>query len=401
MLRTARTGLGRPFWLAWWATTGSSLGDGLRTVAFPLIAASITRNPGAIAIVSAAGFLPWPLFGLLGGAVVDRTDRRRLMWRTDVLRALLVGGFAVLVAGGSASIAALATVSFLLGVAETFFDNAASAIVPMLVADPEIERANSWILSTQTVMATMLGAPIGGALFALAHWAPPVSDALTFAFAALLVGLIGGSYHPRKGPAGRTSIAQDIATGLRWLFGHPLLRMLAVLLAVLNGTFAAAEAVLVLYSLEVLHLATVGYGLLLTLVAVGGLAGSVLAPRAVRLVGRRALLIGVGVVQPGMLLLVGLSSSRVVMVLAMLLTGIATMGWNVVTISLRQRIVPAELLGRVTSAYRMLGLGAMPVGALLAGLLAKGYGLHAPYLVAGLVGLAATAGCAPFLRLPD
>ncbi|MDT0261747.1 MFS transporter [Jatrophihabitans lederbergiae] len=137
----------------------SSLGDGIRFVAFPLLAAALTRDPRAVALVSAAGFLPWPLFGLLGGAVVDRVDRRRLMWRTDVLRAIVVGCFALLVASNRAPVAGLAAVSFVLGVAETFFDNAASALVPMLVADPVIERANSWLLSSQTVMSVLVGGP--------------------------------------------------------------------------------------------------------------------------------------------------------------------------------------------------------------------------------------------------
>jgi predicted MFS family arabinose efflux permease len=399
MLLSARTGLGRPFWLAWWATTGSSLGDGLRFVAFPLIAASITRNPSAIAIVSAAGFLPWPLFGLVGGAVVDRTDRRRLMWRTDVLRALLVGGFALLVAGSLASIAALAIVSFLIGVAETFFDNAASAIVPMLVEPDAIERANSWLFSSQTVMSTLLGAPLGGALFALGRTVPLAADAASFALAATLVALVAGSFRARAaGPdAGRSSVGQDIVEGLRWLLAHRLLRILAILLAVINATFAAAEAVLVLYALEVLNLATSGYGVLLALVAIGGVAGTFAGGALRRLLGLRAVLGCVGLLQATVLIIAGLTSQLVLIVLGLVLLGAASMVWNVVTVSLRQRLVPAELLGRVTSSYRVIGLGAMPVGAGAAGLLAKGYGLHMPYLVSGLVLAVATLACLPFI----
>lgn len=389
--------LGRPFWLVWLSTTGSSLGDGVRTVAFPLIAASISRDPSAVAVVSMAGYLPWLL---IGGAVVDRTDRRELMWRTDVLRAVLVGGFAAVVAGGSASIAALALVSFLLGCAETFFDNAASAIVPMLVDDSGIERANSWIFSTQTVMSTLLGAPIGGALYALGRAVPLVTDAASFALSAVLVAMVSGSFRARSAEDEPTTIRRDISDSLRWLFGHRLLRVLAMLLAVLNASFAAAEAVLVLYALEVLHLSTVGYGLLLTLVALGGLVGTVLAPALLRRLGLRTMLAGVGLLQGVMLLGVGLTSSRVMAVVAMLLVGLSSMAWNVVTVSLRQRIVPARLLGRVTSSYRMIGLGAMPVGALAAGVLARTYGLHAPYLIGGVVLLAASAGSLPFIREP-
>ncbi|HJQ01052.1 MAG TPA: MFS transporter [Jatrophihabitans sp.] len=393
--------LGRPFWLVWSASTVSSLGDGVRYVAFPLLAASLSHDPRAVAVVAVAGYLPWPLFGLVGGAVVDRTDRRRLMWRTDVLRAALVTGCALAVATARAPIALLAVVAFLLGLAETFFDNAASAIVPMLVEQPAIERANSWLFSSQTVMSTLLGAPLGGALFAVAKAVPLAADAVSFALASALVALVVGSFHPRADSVGPITVRQDIAEGLRWLLTHRLLRILALLLAVINATFAAAEAVLVLYSLEVLRLPASGYGVLLALVAVGGLLGTLVAGGLRRLLGLRWVLAGVGLVQAGMLLVAGLTSSRLLMVVGLLLVGAVSMVWNVVTVSLRQRLVPAELLGRVTSSYRVIGLGAMPVGAALGGVLAKGYGLHMPYLVSGLVLAAATIGCLPLLGEPE
>jgi len=270
----------------------------------------------------------------------------------------------------------------------------------MLVEDSRIESANSWTLSSQTVMSTLLGAPIGGALYALGRAVPLVIDAASFVLSAVLIAMVAGSFRARSAEDPHSSIRRDIADGLRWLLAHRLLRVMALLLAVLNATFAAAEAVLVLYALEVLHLGTVGYGLLLTLVALGGLAGTVLAPGLLRRLGLRAMMVGVGLVQGVLLVGVGLSSSRVMVVVAMLLLGVTSMVWNVVTISLRQRIVPARLLGRVTSSYRVIGLGAMPVGALLAGVLARTYGLHAPYLIAGVVLLLAAAGCLPFITEP-
>lgn len=396
----ASTRLGRPFWLVWSASTVSSLGDGVRYVAFPLLAASLSHDPRAVAAVSVAGYLPWPLFGLVGGAMADRTDRRRLMWQTDVFRAALVTGCALAVLTASAPIALLAAVAFLLGLAETFFENAASAIVPMLVAEPAIERANSWLFSTQTVMSTLVGAPLGGALFVVAESVPLVADAVSFALAAALVALVAGSFHPRAG-GGPTTFRQDIGEGLRWLLAHRLLRTIALLLAVINGTFAAAEAVLVLYSLEVLRLPAYGYGALLALVAIGGLLGTLLAGGLRRLLGLRWVLVGVGLTQAGGLLVAGLTSSRLLMVLAMLLLGVVSMVWNVVTVSLRQRLVPAALLGRVTSSYRVIGIGAMPVGAALAGIVARGYGLHMPYLAGGLLLAAATLGCLPLLGEPE
>ena len=185
------------------------------------------------------------------------------------------------------------------------------------------------------------------------------------------------------------------------MFAHRLLRTLALLLGVLNASFAAAEAVLVLYALEVLHLSTVGYGLLLTLVALGGLAGTVLAPILLRRLGVRVMLPGGGAGAGA-----GAAGRRSDLLArrggaAMLVIGVSSMAWNVVTISLRQRIVPARLLGRVTSSYRMIGLGAMPIGALLGGVLAKAWGLHSPYLLAGCALLLATLVSLPFLYEPE
>ena len=290
--------------------------------------------------------------------------------------------------------------SFLLGVAETFFDNAASAIVPMVVENSAIETANSWIMSTQTVMLSLVGAPVGGALFALARSAPPAFDAGSFALSALLIVLVRGKFRVRDELASPTKIRSDIADGLRWLFSHRLLRTLALLLGVLNATFGAADAVLVLYSLEILHLSNFGYGVLLALLAVGGLLGSVAAGWINRRVGLRAVVGGTAVIQGALLLAVGLSSSLIVVGVAMLVIGTTSMVWNVVTVSLRQRIVPPHLLGRVTSSYRVIGLGAMPIGAAAAGLLARTFTLHTPYLYGGLLVLVATAACLPWVREP-
>lgn len=378
----------------------SSLGDGVRSVAFPLLAAALTRDPRAVALVSAAGFLPWPLFGLLGGAVVDRVDRRRLMWRTDVVRAIIVGCFALLVADNRAPVAGLAAASFVLGVAETLFDNAASALVPMLVADSAIERANSWLLSSQTVMSVLVGAPVGGALFALATVLPVAFDAVSFAVAAVLVAAVTGSYSARRTGSGQlsTSVWNDIGAGVRWLWGHRLLRTLCLLLAVLNATFAAADAVLVLYALDIVGVSSFGYGVLLAVLAIGGLLGTAIAPVLGRMLGLRTVVVGASLAQAVALLAAGLSSRLVVIVAALALTGAGSMVWNVVTVSLRQRVVPAELLGRVTSSYRVIGFGAMPVGALVGGALAKEYGLRAPYLYGGLLIAAATVACLPLLK---
>lgn len=388
--------LGRSFWLVWAASTVSTLGDGIRYVVFPLLAASLTRDPMSIALVSAAGYLPWAVFGLLSGAVVDRVDRRRLMYRIDVGRAVLVGAFTMLVAEQQAPVAVLALVSFVLGSAETFFDNAASAIMPMLVPNDALERANSWTIVSQSVMSTLIGAPLGSLLFGIAHEVPLVADAATFLIAATLVATVGGAYRARTAS---TRVTTDVVAGLQWLWRHRLLRTLCMLVAVQNMGLAAGEAVLVLYAYEVLHLSSFGYGLLLAILAVGGVAGAVgAAPLRTRLGLRPAVVIAATALAGG-LLLAGVTSSVAASCIGLAFFGAGVSVWSVITVSLRQRIVPAELLGRVTSSYRVVGLSAMPAGAAVGGLLAKSFGLHAPYLVGGIVLGACTLLALPVLSL--
>ncbi len=397
---SAQRAYGARFWRVWTASTVSTLGDGVRYVAFPLIAAALTRDPRSIALVAAVGFLPWLLFGLVGGALADRFDRRVLMWTIDVGRAAVVGALAVATASGHVSIVALGAVTFLLGTAETVFDNAASAMVPSVVADEHLEAANSWLLASQTAMSTFVGAPLGGILFA-AGWAVPLTfDAVSFLVAAMIVLRLSGRYLERA-PQASSSIRADVGEGLRWLWHSPTLRTLCLLLCVMNATFAAAEAVLVLYALDVLDLSTLGFGLLLVMFAVGGLIGSAIAARLARRFGGRTLVVVAVLSQGGALAVLGTTSSVPVAGAMLIVVGATSLLWNVPTMSLRQRIVPPALLGRVTSAYRVVGLGMMPVGAAAAGVLARHFGLHAPYLAGAVLVAISAAVFLPMLRWPD
>lgn len=374
-------GLGRTFWGVFGAGSVSGVGDGLRYAALPLLAASLTRDPRLVSLVSVADYLPAVLFGLLSGAVADRMDRRRLMWVTDLSRAAVGGGFFALLVAGRQSIWLAVAVTFVMGGFGIFFENASSSILPMLVAREDLERANGLVFTSQNVTSQFVGMPLGGLLFTVSAALPFGVDAVTFVGSCGLLLFVRGRFHAR--PDGSvTRIREDIAEGLRWLSHHRLLRTLALLLTVVNGAFAAAEAVLVLYVLQVLRLPSVGYPLLLVALAVGAVIGALLAGRLRDWFTTFDVVLGALVAMVAALLALGLTSSVVVSVLALALVGGAGMAWNVVTVSLRQAIVPDRLLGRVTSAYRVVGLGAMPVGAALGGLLGHAYGLHAPYLIA-------------------
>jgi len=396
---TAVGKLGRPFWIVWSASAVSTLGDGLRYIAFPLLAAGLTTDPRAVALVFVAGYLPWPVFGLLGGAVVDRHDRHTVMWTTDTARAVAVGAFTAVLVTSATTVVSLAVLSFLLGAAETLFDNAASAIVPQIVAPGGLEQANSWLLGVQTLNSTLIGAPLGALLYGVARYLPTAADAVSFAVAAALVWSLPGRYRPASSTS-RTSLGTDIGAGLRWLSRHRFLRTACLLLIIINGTLGAGEAVLVLYARSTLGLSNLGYTALFVTLAVGGILGTAIAPALGRRVDLRPVVVSAAVGQAAALLAVGVTTDLAIAAAAMAIVGASNAAWNVVTVSYRQAAVPTELLGRVTSSYRVIALSAMPLGAAAGGLIAHTWGLHAPYLAGGIVLTAATLLAFPALQHP-
>jgi MFS family permease len=372
----------------WTASGISNLGDGVTAIAIPLLAATLTRDPFRIAVVNAAQFLPWLLFGLPIGALVDRWDRKRTMWVADLLRAGTIGGLAALVAAGRAGIGTLVLAAFLLGTGMIFFDGSAQAAIPAVVSrEPAaLQRANLRLNGTFTVARGFLGQPVGGALFAAAHWLPFGADAVSFVASSALVGTIRGRFGEREPAAGeRRQVRHDIAEGLRWLRGHRLMRAFTLMLCGMNLANAAAYGLLVLLAQDRLHLSSAGFGALLTIEALGALGGSLLSTRLSRWLGMaRAIIVGELAVGVGTLL-VGIGPDVAVVALGLLISPFAGGVWIVLGHSLRQELTPARMLGRVLTVQRMLAIGAIPVGAALGGLLARQVGVTTTYLVAAVV----------------
>jgi len=390
--------LGGRYWRLWSASTASALGDGLRRVALPLLAVHLSTDARQVALVAAAGTLPWLVFGLPVGALVDRWDRRRTVWVVDLLRTLTVAVLAGAAAAGALSVALLAGVAFALGTGEIFAESAALALVPQLVASFQLERANGRLQAGEVTAGQFAGQGLGGVLFAVALALPFALDAATFLLSAALVFTLRTPTRRPLPAASLRRLPAETAEGLRWLAGHRLLRVLCVLLAVLAVVSGAFWAVAALYAASILGLGPTGFGVLLAVGAAGSLAGSLLAePLAARLGTAGAIRLAVAVVT---LAMAGLAVTGSPLVAGALLTvnGIAVLVWNVVTVSLRQAMIPDRLLGRVGSAYLFIGLGAQPAGALGAGLLAHAAGLRAVFAVsAALLALTALV-TAPRLR---
>ncbi len=384
--RTPQEPLGPNFRKLWAASSISNLGDGVRLTALPLMAAEITREPAQIAAIDLASTLPWFLFALLAGAFVDRVDRRHAMGIANIIRAILVGALALSVLADNATLVLLYVVAFLLGCAETVYDNANQAILPSLVHKNQLERANGRIWAAEFTTNQFAGPPLGAFLFVTAAAAPFFLDSASFLISALLVLSFSGSFRaPRDEGQPRTTMRADIAEGLRWLWNHKLLRTLAMMLGTWNALNTAAFSIFVLFALEILEVTEVGYGILISSLVIGSVAGSVAGSAVSRLLGPGTTLLLSVVSGAALVLVIALTSNAYVVGAMFAIEGFVTVVWNVITVSMRQTIIPDRLLGRVNSVYRLFGWGSMPIGAALGGFLGTAFGLRAPYFVMAAV----------------
>jgi MFS family permease len=394
-------GLGSSYSRLWTASTISNLGDGVTIAAVPLLAASLTRDPLLVSVVTFTQFVPWLLFALVAGALVDRWDRRTVMWRVDLFRAGIIGLLGLTVATDTANVAIVCVAVFLLGTAETLFDNASQAILPSLVDRERLEKANGRLFAGEVVTNQFAGPPLGGLLFAVAAATPFLVDAGSFLAASVLAALIPGTFRPARAPTPeteRTRIRTDIAEGLGWLWRHRLLRTVALMLGATNLVSMAGMAVFVLYAQEELGLGATGYGILLAASASGAFIGGGVVDRLTARVGSGSALIGCLAVLGMSGLTLAATSSPWVAGVGLAAEGLAVIVWNVITVSLRQSIIPDEILGRVNSAYRFVGWGAIPLGALLGGAVAGAFGVRAPLLLSGVANLLLGVVVAPLVN---
>jgi MFS family permease len=392
--------LGWRFAKLWAASTTSALGSGLTMIAAPLFVASRTSNPVLVSGTFGVAWLPWLLFALPGGVLVDRVDRRRLMVWIDWVRVAAMGVLATTILTGHASIALLYTVLFMINAGEIVFRSASQAMIPSVVPRARLERANGWLLGGDTLMQGMIAGPLGGFLFVVAVSVPFFVNAGTYAASAILIGLVAGAYRssPRAEPGTRNrgarqarSVRAEAAEGFRWLAGQRLLRTMAILIGLLNLTLTAATAVLVLLARERLHLGSVGYGLLFTCMAAGGILGSVIGDKLIRWVTATwTIRIGL-LIEAGMHLALATSRSAYLIGFALFAFGVHGALWGIVGNSLRQRLTPPDMLGRVGSTTLFIAAGGNCVGAVLGGVIATKFGLTAPYWTGFVVAIIVSA----------
>ncbi|MBB6508981.1 MFS family permease [Rhizobium soli] len=349
------------------AGTLTNLGDGMIVLALPWLATLMSRDPLAIAAVAAAGSMPWLFFALPSGVVVDRTDRRKLIARADLIRAGTVTAIMMLALSepGSGAVWLLTGLAFLLGCAEVLRDNAAQTILPAIVAPDDLEVANGQMWSAEQLMGQFIGPPLAGVLIGLGITVPFGVDAAALVLAAGMVWLI--TLPPQlKTPA---RFWPSLVEGISWMRNDRLLFRLAVTLGMVNFLFSMATTVIILFSQEILGLSAAEHGFLLSVAAIGAVAGSLGAPFITKRIGAQAALSLSFLIWGTSYAAIAVSSSALVVGAAMAMFMATSMVWNVITVSWRQRRIPAELLGRVNSIYRFFGWGSMPLGAIAAGVL--------------------------------
>jgi len=431
--RQPRPSLGRNYRRVFGASVVSNLGDGVAQIAYPWLASAVTRDPVLVALVAVAQRLPWLLFTLPAGVITDRSDRRRLIVAMDTARSAVTALVALAVlwlgsdlpapgdvealraAGGTDALlyAILLGASLLLGCAEVLRDNSAQTIVPAIVEPQHLERANGRLWSAEQVANTFVGPPLGSALIAGALFLPFAVSGVTFAVSGAIVSLLVGEFRSRaragaRGAAAATppgSWRRELAEGVRWLWAHPLLRPMAIILGIVNAIGTLQFATLVLFAQEVLDTSALEFAVLTMGAALGAVVGGYTAPAISRRLGSGPSLWLTLVATALTPIPIALTSWwPLVFAMFALATLVGTV-WNVITVSLRQTIIPDQLLGRVNSVYRFFAWGMMPIGTALGGVIVAvaepGWGreaaLRAPWWAAAALGAALVVYAVPKL----
>ena len=367
-------GLGSRFWSLWAVFTATNLGDGLSLVAFPLLAISLTDDARLIALVSVFRFLPFLVVGLPAGVMLDRTDRRRAAVLAQLGRASVLGVLSVVVLSGRASILWLSAAAFAVGVGEVVTDGGLPALVRDLVASHQLEVANSRLSATQTVSNLFIGPPLGALLFELEPGLPFVVITVLFVVGAGLLVRLPGQYRPEPGDDAGEPLSQQILVGLRYVWGHPVLRPLALTVLLWAFVGEAGNAVFVILATERFGLSNVEYGFLVTVDGIASIITSFFIAWFVRRTSHASVMRFSVVAYTLASLCFGLGTAPAVIVLGAVIGGIAHPTWNVNSATIRQRLVPDHVFGRMMTAYLFIAWSMQPLGALLGGVIAERWG---------------------------
>ena len=418
--------LGKNYWRLWTAHATSNLGDGIAGVAYPWLASAVTRSPLLIALVAVVSRLPWLVFTLPAGVITDRFDRRKIIISMDICRGILALLVAIAVTFEASSLpdldevgsgielqtnwflySVLIVTALLFGCAEVLRDNAAQTLLPSVVKEEQLESANGKLWSVEFVTNSFIGPPLGSFILGVAIFLPFYIDSTSFFISAALIATLIPSLKPIDNikKSEKLNFRAEIKEGFVWLWRHDLLRPMAIILGSLNGIGALTAAVFILFAQEVLQTTVFIFAILGTAGAIGGTIGGILGPKISAKLGSGPSLYLTLISGPIVSLIIGLSSSWQLFWLLTAISTVFAVLWNVITVSLRQSIIPSHLLGRVNSVYRFFAWGSIPIGTLIGGALVdifenvttREFALRAPYFFSAALGLVLFIFAAPRL----
>jgi predicted MFS family arabinose efflux permease len=356
----------------------SNLGDGIAIAAGPLLVASMTHDPFLVALGALLQWLPPLVFGLLAGALADRLDRRLIIVTVDFLRACVLVLLTLAIATDVVSIALVLVAMFLLGTAEVFADNTSATLLPMLVRREDLAVANSRLMTGFITVNQLAGPPIGAALFAIGHAVPFAAQASVVALGAVLVSRVVLPPHRREVEPDR-HLRHDIAEAFHWVLHNAAVRTLVLTIFVFNITFGAAWSILVLYATQRLGMGAIGFGLLTTVSAIGGLVGTLSYGWITRRISLGNIMrIGL-VFETFTHLALALTTTPWVALCIFFVFGAHAFIWGTTSLTVRQRAVPSELQGRVGSVNLVGTFGGLVIGSGIGGVIAQHWGVTAPF----------------------
>jgi MFS family permease len=387
----------------WASSIISNLADGVMLTAVPLLAISLTESPVLISLIGAMVMLPWLLFAIPIGAIVDRVDRRFIFAGANATRSAVVGILALLIATDHVTIFWLLAAAFVVGACEVAADTTAQSLIPQILDKKDFEKGNSRLQISETVIQGFIGAPISGFIYALAIYLPFFINSLGFAISALLALSIPVKYlqdirveetdkEPRR-------FVEDMKFGISYLYNQKVLRRLVVTTATIGLCYSMGTATMVLFIIKDLGLSEKYFGVIMAIQGVGAIAGSLIASKMSTKFGRSQVMTFAIVISSAVLLFQGFSPNIYIFVALATFGGFVISQWNILLMATYQTVIPIELYGRIHGTRRTLVWGAMPIGSLFGGLLAN-FNLRLPMYVGGAIACAISiASIAFFLNI--
>ena len=392
--------MGPAFNRMWASSIISNLADGVMLAAVPLLAISLTDSPVLISLIGAMVMLPWLLFAIPIGVMVDRVDRRFILAGANASRSAVVGILALLIATDHVTIFWLLAAAFIIGVCEVAADTTAQSLIPQILDEKDFEKGNSRLQISETVIQGFIGAPISGFIYAAAIYLPFFINSLGFAISALFALSIPVKYLQdlRVDDADKTPkhFVEDMKFGIAYLFNQKVLRRLVVTTTTIGLCYSMGSATMVLFIIKELGLAEKYFGIIMAIQGVGAIAGSLVASRTSSKFGRSKVMTFAIIASSAVLLIQGFSPNIYIFVALATFGGFVISQWNILLMATYQTVIPKELYGRIHGTRRTLVWGAMPIGSLLGGVLAN-FSLRLPLYVGGALACVVSIASIGFL----